>query len=477
MQSFIGRKQELAELRRVHEGRMASLVIIKGRRRIGKSRLIAEFASQYQYYPFMGLTPRKGITAQDQRNEFIRQLKSHFGLSVSHDNDWGDLFSTLAKHTQKGNIVILFDEISWMADNDPDFLGKLKIIWDLEFTRNTQLMLILCGSVSSWIEDNILSSTGYLGRPNLHMTLRELPLSDCNQFWGELGKNISAYEKLKLLSVTGGVPRYLELMNPSLTAEENIRLMCFNKNGPLFDEFKYIFSDIYGKKSDIYIKIVEFLSSSKASREDISKHTHLSQSGDLTKHLTALEQGGFIVRDYTWDTKTGKESKLSYYRLSDNYTRFYLKYILPQKTMIEKNKFENTSLSSLPGWYTILGLQFENMVIRNHETIRALLGIKAEDVVMENPYFQKKTTRQAGCQIDYMIQTKHDTVYICEIKFKRHEIGMSIIKEVTEKINNLKLPKHISRRPVLIHVNGVKDEVIDEQFFSKIIDFSQVLES
>jgi hypothetical protein len=94
---------------------------------------------------------------------------------------------------------------------------------------------------------------------------------------------------------------------------------------------------------------------------------------------------------------------------------------------------------------------------------------------MENPYFQRKTARQAGCQIDFSIQTKHDTVYICEIKFSRHEIGNEIIKEVSKKIANLKLPKHISRRPVLIHVNGVKDEVIDEQFFSNIIDFSELL--
>jgi len=461
MENFIGRKQELLELKHVYEGRTASLVVIKGRRRIGKSRLIAEFASQYKFYPFMGLAPRKGQTAQDQRNEFIRQFIAHFGFYVSHEEDWGNLFSLLAKQTQKGSIIILFDEISWMASNDLDFLGKLKIIWDLEFSKNNKLMLILCGSVSSWIEDNILSNTGYLGRPSLHMTLKELPLSDCNKFWGDMGKNISSFEKLKMLSLTGGVPRYLELMNLKLTPEENIRLLCFNKNGPLFDEFKYIFN--------------EFLSEGSASREQISNNTSLNQSGDLTKYLTELEQGGFIVREHTWNIKTGEESKLSHYRLSDNYTRFYLKYIYPNRTIIEKGRFENTSMTSLPGWYGILALQFENLVLNNHKIITQLLGIKTEDIIMENPHFQRKTTRQAGCQIDYMIQTKHDTVFICEIKFNRCEIGNEIIKEVSEKMEKLKLPKHISRRPVLIHVNGVKDEIIDEQFFSKIIDFSEAL--
>lgn len=474
LDGFIGRRQELAELKRVYEGRTASLVVIKGRRRIGKSRLIAEFARPYQFYPFMGLAPRKGITSQDQRNEFIRQLKSYFDLMVENSEDWGYLFSLLAKQTQTGCIVILLDEISWMANDDPDFLGKLKIIWDLQFSKNHQLMLILCGSVSSWIEENILSNRGYLGRPSLHMTLSELPLSDCNKFWENNG-NIAAFEKLKMLSLTGGVPRYLELMNPALTAEENIRLLCFNKNGPLFDEFKYIFSDIYGKRGNIYQKIVEFLSHGSASREAISQNTHLDPSGDLTKYLTELEHGGFIAREYTWQTKTKKESKLSQYRLSDNYTRFYLKYIYPNKTLIEKGRFEETSLNSLPGWYSILALQFENLVVNNHKMIAQLLGIKAEDIIMGNPYFQRKTTKQASCQIDYMIQTKHDTVYICEIKFQRKEIGKDIIDEVKEKIEKIVLPKYVSRRPVLIHVNGVKDEVIDEQYFTKIIDFSEML--
>lgn len=336
-------------------------------------------------------------------------------------------------------------------------------------------MLIPCGSVSSWIEDNILSSTGYLGRPSLHMTLHELPLSDCHKFWGDITNNISSYEKLKMLSLTGGVPRYLELMNPKLTAEENIRLLCFNKNGPLFDEFKYIFSDIYGKRGDIYQKIVEFLCSGASSREKISINTNLTLSGDLTKYLIELEQGGFIVREYTWNTKTGEESKLSHYRLCDNYTRFYLKYINPNKTLIEKGRFEKASLNSLPGWHSILALQFENLVLNNHKIITQLLGIKTEDIIMENPYFQRKTTRHAGCQIDYLIQTKHDTVYVCEIKFSRREIGSEIIKEMREKMIRLKLPKHISRRAVLIHIYGVKDDVIDEQFFSNIIDFGEIL--
>ena len=114
-----------------------------------------------------------------------------------------------------------------MATGDPNFLGKLKIAWDMHFSDNPKLVLILCGSVSAWIEKNILSNTGYLGRPSLQMTLDELPLEDCYKFWKNTQGNISAYEILKVLAVTGGVPRYLELVNPQMRAEDNITKYIF----------------------------------------------------------------------------------------------------------------------------------------------------------------------------------------------------------------------------------------------------------
>ena len=188
-----------------------------------------------------------------------------------------------------------------------------------------------------------------------------------------------------------------------------------------------------------------------------------------------LEIGGFIEKESTWSITTKHLSRLSHYRLRDNYTRFYLKYILPNKDKIKNGQFENISINNLPGWNSILALQFENLVINNSKKIIALLSIKPEDIIHSGPYFQRKTTRQQGCQIDYMIQTKHDVVYVCEIKFKREEISTDIIEEVQEKMQRLNAPKYVSRRAVLIHVNGVKDEVIDADFFSAIIDFNAFL--
>lgn len=476
--AFVGRKYELKELVRLTELRMASLSVLSGRRRIGKSRLISHFAKSlkgYQFYKFNALAPREGITAQHQRDEFMRQFHHHFDVPISGISDWGDLFRLLARQTAKGKVVILFDEISWMAKGDEDFLGKLKIAWDDHFSANPKLILFLCGSVSSWIEKNLLRSSAFLGRPTLQMRLKELPLSDCMQFWDGIGSIISAYEKFKLLAVTGGIPRYLELINPTLTAEENIKNLFFNKDSILFDEYNNIFVDIYGRRSTLYQDIIRELIGQPKTQEEIAKSLSRSRSGELGEYLEDLELGGFVTRDHTWVVKTGKQSNLSKYRLSDNYLRFALRYILPNKTLIEKGRFRDRSLTSLPGWDVMMGLQFENLVLSNHYKIIQLLGIREEDIIFDNPYFQRKTQRVPGCQVDYMIQTRQDTVYVIEIKFNREAIGMKIIDDMQEKLKNLKLPKHISKRPVLIHINGVKEQVIDSLFFAKIIDFESVL--
>lgn len=472
---FIGRAAELAMLKQLLQNKIASLVVIRGRRRIGKSRLVEEFAHGMSFYSFAGLAPTTVTTAQSQRDVFAAQLSEQTGLPEVKADDWSKLFQLLYEKINKGRIILLFDEISWMGDKDPDFLGKIKHVWDQKFKKNLHLMFVICGSASAWIEENILSSTGFLGRLSFTLTLDELPLKDCSQFWGDQYDNIASYEKFKLLSVIGGVPRYLEEFNPSLSAEANIAALCFRKGGILVDEFDHIFSNIFQRRTSLYRDIVMSLVDAPKETSEISKALQVDMTGLLSEYLEELVLCGFIKRDYTWNVKTGQDSRLSQYRLSDNYLRFYLHYIKKYKTKIERGSFEFTSLASLPGWLTVLGLQFENLVLNNRRVIQSVLDIKAEDVISDNPFFQRHTTKQRGCQIDYMIQTKFNTLYVCEIKFSKHLIGVNMLNEMQEKVNRLKRPKGFSCRPVLIHVNGVTDELRQSGYFSAIIDFSQLL--
>jgi len=474
MSVFIGRKKELNQLHLLLKKESASLIVVKGRRRIGKSRLIEQFGKSIKMFTFSGVVPTEKTTLKDQLHEFGWQLGKAFDQPAFMDQDWNDLFLRLAKQTKKGRVLILFDEISWMGSLDPNFLGKLKNAWDLEFKKNPQLILVLCGSVSAWIEKNILNSSGFLGRISLNLTLDELPLCDCNYFWVEAGNNISAYEKFKVLSVTGGIPKYLEEVQPSLSAEENIKNLCFDRSGLLFNEFDQVFTDIFSSRSEIYKHIVQCLADGKYEYKDIYKKLKVEKGGVISEYLDELVKSGFIRRDFTWHVKSGKTSKFSRYRVSDNYLRFYLKYIMPNKEKIERGSYTDKSLTVLPGWEGAMGLQFENLVLNNRRHIFQLLRINPDDVIYDNPFFQRKTTRQEGCQIDYMIQTRFDTLYVCEIKFSKHPIKADVISDMQEKIKRLKAPRHVSRRTVLIHVNGVSNDILDSRYFSNIIDFSQL---
>ena len=122
-----------------------------------------------------------------------------------------------------------------------------------------------------------------------------------------------------------------------------------------------------------------------------------------------------------------------------------------------------------------MGLQFENLVVHNRKTLWKILGIAPEEIVMEGPFFQSSTTKQPGCQIDYMIQTRFHTLYLCEIKFSKNAVGNKIIEEMEKKRRALKVPRNFSIRPVLVHVNGVEERVIDERYFDKIVDFGELL--
>lgn len=212
-----------------------------------------------------------------------------------------------------------------------------------------------------------------------------------------------------------------------------------------------------------------------ATREEILTACGRNKTGDFSEYLDDLELAGFIARDFTWHIKNEKLSKFSRYRLKDNYVRFYLKYIQPNKTKIDKGIFNTTSISSLAGWEGIMGLQFQNLVLNNELSIFKQLQIPHEEIVFSNPFFQKKNKAQEGCQVDLMIQTKFNCIYICEIKFSKSVLMQATIEEVQNKINRLQLPKNFSYRPVLIHVNGVADSVVDSHYFSDIIDFGQLL--
>ena len=478
---FLGRKAELNILEAQCRQKRASFLVITGRRRIGKSRLIEEFSKPYELIKFTGLAPNPEVNAQAQRDEFARRLAKIFDLPPLKADDWADLFDTLGEQIQKQiqdqnkkskKIIILLDEISWMEALDPTFLPKLKNCWDDGLKKFPEIMLILCGSVSSWIEENILSSTGFLGRVHQVIHLEELSLSECKGFFEQGGSKISPMERFQILAVTGGIPLYLENIDPSLNAVQNIQQLCFTPGGLLVREFEQIFTDLFSKRNALYKQIVQALAAGPLEPQALSKNLGYEHSGQMTQYFQELAKAGFLTRDYTWSIKTGTLSKLSRYRLSDNYVRFYLKYIEPKLTQINQKMAQFSDPSSWHQWPVILGLQFENLVLNNRHLIFEKLGIPASEIEVASPYFQNQTSKQKGCQIDLLIQTKHQSLLACEIKFSKNLLDSAVIEEMSKKLQNFTLPRGFSLRPVLIHVGGVTESLESAGYFSRILDFS-----
>lgn len=470
---FVGRQREMERLRALRQKQAASLIAITGRRRIGKSKLLEEFGKEFnQSYFFSGLAPSEGLGANDQKVEFANKLSHYFKWPAFKQEDWGELFRLLAEQVKAGAVLIVFDEVSWMASGDKLFLSQLKNAWDMEFKKNPRLVLALCGSVSSWITENILSSTGFVGRVSESLILRELSLKASAQFWGS--RDVSSLDKLRMLSITGGVPRYLEEILPAESAEQNTLRLCFHESAFLFNEFDRLFSDLFDKRQAEYKTLLNYLAGGHLSREEVVKKG-ASQGGTLSGRLEDLVALGFARRDYTWELQGGSPSKLSKYRLSDNYSRFYLKYIEPHKMRIKGGSFPDRGLSFLPQWDSIMGLQFENLILNNRQRILELLGLDPRDVIADGPFFQTTTKNRAGCQIDYLVQTRYDDLFVCEIKNLSQPITRTIHQQVQKKLERLERTRNFSARPVLISAGEVAPEVYDARYFVKIIEGDQLL--
>lgn len=474
MKPFVGRESELRKLEDLSKSGRATLVVIKGRRRIGKSRLAEEFGKDKVFLPFSGLAPVKGVTAQDQRDAFARELSALFQLPPFTFTDWTDGFAHLTRYLTDKPTVILFDEISWMSIKDPTFTSKLKVWWDLVLQKYPSVVLILCGSISTWIDKNIINSTAFFGRVSLYLELAELAIPQCKELLSLQGFKGSDLDFFKILAVTGGVPWYLEQIQMHQSADENIKRLCFEKTGLLVHEFDRIFNDLFSSRGEIYKKIITCLSQGMKGRSALQKIIGYSASGTLSHHLKALEICGFITKHPVWSLKTGKTGKSMLYRLSDNYLRFYIHYIEPNLSKIEQGLFSDIPLSSLPGWEPMLGFQLENLLLKNRSLLYRALDIHAQDIVNDNPYIQKPAGRKKGCQIDYLVQMRTNTLFICEVKMRRREIGLELIDEMKAKIASLTFPKGFGIAPVLLHLGPISDALLSSRYFYRIVDIADL---
>ena len=421
MKRFIGRKSYLEDLESLWRKRTSSLVACRGRRRIGKSTLFREFAKRTAdvYIEIEGLAPTKNMTNEDQLRGFAESLAAQTDAEDTVPSNWLNAFKRLnGVIDDTRRTVVVLDEISWMGGYDDMFPGTLRKAWESYFHGHDNLVFVLCGSVSAWIRENILDNTGFAGRFSREYVLKELNLSECAQFWGETATRVGPREILDVLSVTGGVPRYIEEMDPGLDAAENIRRMCFSSTGELFKDFDAIFNPLFGGGAELKKSILGALAGEPLTGAELSARLGAARTDD----------GGL-------NPETGRKARVSKYRLKDNYTRFYLRYLAPHKREIEDGVYDFTAVENLPEWNAVMGLQFENLIVNNFDQIIPFLHLGGAVVESAAPY-RNSRGGDGGCQIDLLIQTPR-TAYVVEVKRKR-EIGREIEDEVADRIASLR---------------------------------------
>ena len=473
---FIGREKQIDLLDGLWGRDSGVLVTCRGRRRIGKSTLVEEFAARAaaKFISIEGLAPHKRMSDAVQRRRFCEKVAEYASRPFENAETWALAFAQLdTLLVDGGRTVVLLDEISWMGGWNPDFPGYFKEAWDKRLRKHANLIVVLCGSVSAWIVENILNNTGFVGRNSLDIELKELPLREAIQIWGSAAERMSTREKLDMLSVTGGVPKYLEEVRPSLSVDENIRRMCFLPDGILFREFDETFSQVFGRKAKLRGRILRELVGGPQSIAEIAAEDGVMVSGAYSQTLDDLCKAGYVTREEGLNPLTGKTIRKARYRVSDNYVRFYLHYIEPRRAAIRRGLFEFSSVEQLQGLQAFFGFQFENLILNHVNDLFPLLGIDKSLVLSAFPYVQSATKRQRGCQIDLLIQTQR-TLIVVEIKRKK-EIGYEVVDDVSEKVSRLVHGKALSVRTALVYDGRLSPRVEADHFFDFIIAADKLL--
>lgn len=478
MQRFFGRERIFRTLDDLWGKNASSFVTCRGRRRVGKSTLIERFAeiSGARFIKIEGAKPNEKTTDEDERRSFALQLAAQSEAEDTCPSNWLNAFIRLYKEIDgESRTVVLLDEVSWMGSFDNAFSATLKIAWDNYLKKRSRLIFVVCGSVSTWIRDNIIDNKAFYGRRSLDLVVPELPLAECVKFWGDKKDMVSEREILDVLAVTGGIPRYLEELNPSLSSEENLRRMCFVPNSPLRVDFDDMFTDVITKQPRLSAKVLRSLVSGPKSVSEIAKSLGIEKGGDLSDALLQLGESGMVAADAGKNPQTGADIREKRYRIKDNYSRFYLRYVEPSKEMIDADSFSFSGLEQFPGWDADMGLQFENLVVNNIRELLPALHLQNVMIKSAAPYVKRGSKKNgvAGCQIDLLVQTAA-ALHVVEIKHQA-TIGREVIDEVREKCRRLPHATGVSIRTALVYSGELAKSVEAEGFFDAIVPFARLI--
>lgn len=465
---FTGRTHEWELLQNQHVKNTASLVIMYGRRRVGKTRLITEFYRDKNLWRFDGVEGLKKL-------EQIRNILS--GLSKITSNNlydsiscqrWIELFKIMDRAIQDSphqyRMTLFFDELPYMANQQTELVSALKWAWDNLWQDKSGFTLVLCGSIASFMVKKVLKSSALYGRISLEICLKPFSLMEVSNFFQN---KKSPREICQLYMFCGGVPEYLRHINPRESASLNMASLAFLKDGYFVDEFDRLFKDVFHEER-IYKRIIQALAKYKSLKvPELTKILKVSSGGGFVEYLENLELAGFVKSIVPWDKS--EDSKLKRYRLDDEYLLFYFKFIYPELRKIRENTDARMALRFLNSkshdiW---AGFAFERLCLKHAALIMQRLKI---DQLVKNygPYFDRGSNHREGVQIDLMFVRHDPVITLCEFKYHNGLVGKSIITEVERKVELLGQSKKTIEK-VLITTEGITPDLKDSGYFSQVL--------
>ena len=427
---IIGRKEEQQILRSAVQSENSEFVAVYGRRRVGKTYLIRETFGYKFTFQHTGLA--KGNT-KEQLFSFAISLRDAGYDDCPIPKSWLEAFSLLStylKNSTDEKKIVFLDELPWMDTPRSNFISAFEHFWNGWASARKDIVLIICGSATSWIINKVINDHGGLhNRVTKQIALQPFTLKECEMFAQSKGLEMSRYQLAECYMVFGGIPYYWSLLEKGLSLAQNIDKIIFAKNGKLSNEFDQLYASLF-KSPEQYIDIVTALGKKKAgmTREEIIAATDKYSNGALSKVLDELEYCGFIRKYNGFD----KKSKQAIYQLIDNYTLFYFKFI--QQNENNDEHFWSASIDSAMhrAWS---GLAFERLCMAHTQQIKAALGIAG---VLSNVYSWRKEADETsdGAQIDLLIDRKDQVINLCEMKYSLSEY--IIDAEYEQKLRNKK---------------------------------------
>lgn len=423
MEQLIGREEERGILSDALRSGEAELIAVYGRRRVGKTFLIRQVYGERILFDVSGI---HNAGLKQQLENFTSAVSKTAGLKMplTTPGTWLAAFNMFTEIitplTRNKKWIIFFDELPWMNTRKSGFLPAFENFWNTWASRQTNLIVVICGSAASWMIKNVVRNRGGLhNRVTKRIRLLPFTLKEAEMYLQSRKVRLDRYQLLQLYMVMGGIPPYLKEVKPGESATQTINRICFSKNGLLQNEFNDLYYSLF-EYADKHITIIRALAREPGglTRNEIIKAVKLNTGGGATKLLEELEESGFISSVVPYD----KNEQQSIYRLSDEYSLFYLKFI--QRSSKQQGKDSWIKLSKSPSWLSWGGYAFEAVCFKHIEAIKAALSIAGVYSEFSSwRYVPKK--KEVGVQIDLLIDRADQCINICEMKYSVNDFTIT----------------------------------------------------